>query len=85
MLDAVSCGVPIIVSDRLKAIERVDGNGLTYEQGNVESLALQIEKLADNPELRKTLGKYGAEKIRGKFSWKIIAQQNINDYYASLK
>ena len=84
MLDAVSCGIPIIVSDRLKAVERVEGNGLTYEQGSAEALALQIENLADNAKLRIKLGKYGAEKIRTLFSWEIMAKKKIDDYMNSL-
>ena len=80
MLDAVSCGIPIIVSDRLKAVERVEGNGLTYKQGNPDSLASQIEKLTDDPDFRTTLGKHGTEKIKKYFSWEIMAKKKIDDY-----
>ena len=29
MLDAAACGLPIVVNDTLKAVERIEGNGLT--------------------------------------------------------
>ena len=39
MLDAAASGIPIIISDKVLAIERVDGNGLQYSEGDSESLS----------------------------------------------
>ena len=38
MLDAAACGLPIVVSDRLAATERVEGNGLQYREGDAGRL-----------------------------------------------
>jgi glycosyltransferase involved in cell wall biosynthesis len=84
MLDAAACGVPIIVSNMVRAVERVRGNGLQYEQGNYEDLVNKILELAGNKSIRRKLGDAGAAKIRAAFSWQIMASRKLNDYYASL-
>lgn len=82
-LDAAACGLPIILSDRVKVRERIDGNGLVYEEDNPHDLARQIGVLAD-PEIRRRMGEYGARKMREHFSWSRIAKQHVQDYEAAL-
>jgi len=62
MLDALSCGLPIIVSDRIGEIDRVDNTGVTYKEGDVQDLARAINKLMDH-SYRKELGLRGREKM----------------------
>lgn len=81
-LDAAACGLPIILSNRVKVRERVEGNGLLYKEGDVADLTYKIKALAD-PKKRQQLGQYGAKKMRRYFSWKHIAKQYIKDYQAS--
>ena len=83
-LDAAACGLPIILSDRVRVRERIDGNGLVYEEDNPHDLARQIRILAD-PEIRRRMGEYGVRKMREHFSWDRIARQRIQDYEAVLQ
>jgi glycosyltransferase involved in cell wall biosynthesis len=82
-LDAAACGLPIIVSDRVQVRERIEGNGLFYEEGNADDLARQIRKLA-NAATRRELGELGARKLRERFSWDCIASERMRDYEIAL-
>jgi glycosyltransferase involved in cell wall biosynthesis len=83
MLDAAGSGLPIVISDRVKAVERVEGNGLTYSEGDPSSLAERLMQLQD-PTLRERLGAAGAQKVRERYSWIALAQQRIEDYDEAL-
>jgi glycosyltransferase involved in cell wall biosynthesis len=83
MLDAAACGLPIVISDRVQARERVDGNGLTYVEESVPDMMHVLKQLAD-PALRDRLGRAGAQKILEQFSWMAIARQRVADYEAAL-
>ena len=83
-LDAMSCGLPIVVSDQVKAKERVEGNGLTYRENDPEDLADTLLRLKD-PEIRKAMGQIGAERVSARFSWTSIAKKRLEDYSVALK
>ena len=83
-LDAAACGLPIIVSHRVQVRERVDGNGLFYEEGDSDDLARQIRQLFD-PAVRQQMGESGARKIREQFSWDRIARERVRDYEIALR
>jgi glycosyltransferase involved in cell wall biosynthesis len=76
MLDAASCGRPVIGCDIPAVKERLsNGNGLTYETGNYEDLAAKISYLCMNDSLRQEMGRKGRELIEKEFSWKIISKK----------
>jgi glycosyltransferase involved in cell wall biosynthesis len=81
-LDAAACGLPLILSKRIQVHERIDGNGLLYEEDDPPDLARQIRRLADSA-LRRRLGEHGARKIRAQFGWDCIAKQRVQDYEAA--
>ncbi len=83
-LDAAACGLPIIVSNRVQVRERVDGNGLFYEEGNADNLARQIYRLSD-PAVRIQMSEYGTKKVREHFSWDCIARKRVRDYEMALR
>ena len=83
MLDATANGLPIIISDKVQAKERIDGNGLTYSENDVESLISKLIQLKDG-KLRSQLSNYGVEKIKNKFSWLKIAEERLKDYNSFL-
>ena len=83
MLDAAASGLPVVVSDKLVAIERVAGNGLQYREGDADDLARQLLTLQESA-LRTQLGECGADKIARKFSWMSIAKRRLGDYQAAM-
>jgi glycosyltransferase involved in cell wall biosynthesis len=82
MLDAAATGIPIIVNHTVHATERHQGNGLTYDLGNIEDLAEKILTLYNDPKLREKLGQEGERKMREEFSWDKIAKEREADYVA---
>lgn len=59
ILEAMSCGCPIISTKNVGAIEEavIDGfNGFLIEKGNVQQLAEAILELLENDKLRETMG-----------------------------
>jgi len=83
-LDAAACGIPIILSNRVKVRERFDGNGLTYREGDSYDLALQIRVLGADLKMRRSMGERGAKKMSELFSWRRIAKQRLRDYETAL-
>jgi glycosyltransferase involved in cell wall biosynthesis len=80
MIDASACGLPIVISNKVQAKERVEGNGLTYIENDFNSLADELLKLKD-VSLRKELGSFGKNKVQTKYSWNKIAKEREQDYY----
>jgi len=78
-LDAAACGLPIILSNKISVMERVDGNGLLFEEGNFLDLADKIQSLKDS-DLREKMGKKGIDNVFNNFSWDKIARDRIENY-----
>ncbi|HUL74548.1 MAG TPA: glycosyltransferase family 4 protein [Vicinamibacterales bacterium] len=83
MLDAASSGLPIVVSNRIGETDRVNGNGRTYVEGDVGSLADALVSLASREE-RRALGAAGRRKMLAGFNWKRYAQAVEADYHGAL-
>ncbi len=79
MIDAAACGLPIIISDKVQAKERVEDNGLTYIENDVDDLVRVLLKMKD-AGLRKKLSETGIKKIQEHFSWDLIASGRVRDY-----
>ena len=84
MIDAAACGLPIIISNKVQAKERVEGNGLTYEENNSDNLAEVILTLKD-VVYRKKFSDTGIKKMREQFSWDRIAANRVKDYSQFIK
>ncbi len=79
MLDAAACGLPLIISDQVQTKERIEGNGLSYVEGDAEDLARVILRMKD-PAMRARLSRVGVERIRDRFSWHLMASRRVDDY-----
>lgn len=63
VLEALSVGLPVIVSDSCAASEFVDQqNGFTFAGGNVEDLTRKIQLLFNDTSLAETMGQYAYDK-----------------------
>jgi len=83
MLDAAACGLPIVANDTVTAKERIEGNGLFYRLNDRENLIDVLLQLRD-PQTRRRLGQFGAQKMERQFSWERMVQRRIQDYQAAL-
>lgn len=84
MLDAATCGIPIVVNNTLKATERIEGNGLTYRLEDTDDLVRVLLSLKPK-EIRDRLGHRGAEKMRTEFGWESIAEERMREYRQYVK
>lgn len=82
VLEAMSTGVPVVVTDigGLKEIVTNNVNGLTVKKNNPEELSLALMKLIKNKELRTKLGKKGREEVVNKYSLDKSAK-DIDKYF----
>lgn len=75
-VDAVSCGLPVIISDYLG--ERISNqNGIGIKENNLESLKKAILELVSDKKLLELMGKNGRLLAEKHFDWKYISQQFI--------
>ncbi len=83
MLDVAACGLPIVVNHTLRAVERIDGNGVTYQLNDQASLERVLVGLLD-PQVRRRLGEVGARRMAELFSWAALVRSRVADYETSL-
>jgi len=81
MFDATSCGLPLVVSDRIDA--HLQGNGLTFRAQDSEALAHALRSLAD-PIIRARMGAAGSQQLRAGSSWEQAARIRMRDFQAAL-
>ena len=84
MLDASASGLPIVVSNRVGAKERVVGNGRMYEENDVTSLVEALLSLSETGE-RRVLGAVGREKTEAGNNWRTYARRLEADYKDALR
>jgi glycosyltransferase involved in cell wall biosynthesis len=85
LLEAMAAGLPVVVSD-VGAIPEVvkDGvNGFIIKAGDIDSIVEKVTILAQNSELRKTMGLRNIELVREKYDMPIIADK-IGKIYEEL-
>jgi glycosyltransferase involved in cell wall biosynthesis len=82
-LDALACGLPLIVNDTVEDPIRLGDVGLTFRKNDVEHLASRILEL-ENPELRAAMGARAAARIAGSCSWDALARSRIEDFERAL-
>ncbi|MDZ4716525.1 MAG: glycosyltransferase family 4 protein [Cytophagales bacterium] len=78
-LDAIACGLPLIVNDSVTVRERVKGNGLFYKIGDADDLAAQLERMKEDA-VRREMASSGVNNAVENFSWIKLARERIIDY-----
>ena len=81
-LEAMACGVPVIVSRVGGLIDTVvDGTtGFHVPPNDPASLAAAIEALQRDPNLRRAMGERGVERVRSRYSWLRVASSTLAVY-----
>ena len=80
--EAMACGTPLVATTAGAFPEVVeDGDsGLLVPPGNARALADAIERLLDDPDLRRRLGQGGRRRIVERFSWRETAIRTLELY-----
>ena len=79
ILDAMACGLPVIVNDRIRAPERRRHPECLYQLDNLDSLVQVMRTLLDVPT-RQRIGKDNAQFILKNLSWDLIARERVASY-----
>lgn len=80
-LEAMACGIPVIVSNAASLPEVVGDGALICEAGSVESLSAAMTSLLGDSALRNELIRKGIDRA-GKFSWETTARKTVDLYDA---
>ena len=82
LIEAASCGVPIIASNVPGCREIVvhQENGLLIPPKNWKALAEAIEYLAEKPAIRQRMGENGRKKVLAEFDEEIVINKTLNVY-----
>ena len=82
LIEAAACAKPIVASDIPGCREIVtDGeNGLLSPVKNAENLAVALNRLLSNPEMRKTMGADGRKKVVAEFSIGRVVEETFKLY-----
>ncbi len=83
VLEAMSCGTPVLTSNRSSLAEVAGEAALLVDPGRAESLAVGIREISSQPDLRSELTLRGLERAR-EFSWERCAQQTVDVYRKAL-
>jgi spore coat protein SA len=83
-VEAFASGLPVISTHGGGATEIFkDGGGILVERGSVVQLAEALRQLAEDAELRLTLGRQGYLSFRNQFTWS-ITRTRVQEVYRSL-
>lgn len=82
VLEASSCGKPVIVSNvgGLPEVVEDGKTGIVIEAMDVNSLAKALSFLIENPKVRTEMGNNGRIRVLQKYDWKDSVEQMITIY-----
>jgi glycosyltransferase involved in cell wall biosynthesis len=79
VLEAMTCGAPVIASDRASIPEVVGDAGIYIDAEDAPGLAQHLTAVLTQPDLAARLRQQGFERAGG-FSWRNTAQQTLSAY-----
>lgn len=81
LLEAMSHGCPVLVSDIPQNKEAVGVAGFYFRNKNVEDLRLQLKRLLGDLQRLEKAGEKGRQKIQDEYSWESI-ESRLSQLYA---
>lgn len=79
VLEAMACGLPIIMTDVGGSDELIKGNGFIVKKGNVLELKKAVENYIKNPKLIKK-HRINSRKLAEKMNWENVAMAYLINY-----
>jgi glycosyltransferase involved in cell wall biosynthesis len=86
-IEAMACGVPLVATNGGALPEVVGPDGvaaLSVPTNDPSALAIAIDRLLDDPELRARIGEAGRDRVLDRFTWRKSAEGMIENWYALL-
>lgn len=82
-LEAMSCGTPVVCSNRTSLPEVVGDAALTFDPDNLTEMVEMMERVLTDPELSADLRARGLQRAK-RFSWRKTAQETLAVYQETL-
>jgi glycosyltransferase involved in cell wall biosynthesis len=82
LFEYMLAGLPVAVSNFPDIAALVDKErcGVTFDPDDPKSIAAAIQKLGDNPDQAKAMGKRGSESVVREYNWESTIRQLIEAY-----
>lgn len=80
LVEAMSCGVPVIGSSSGEIPHVIGDAGLVYPEGDVPALAAALRRLVDDPVLRADLSRRGRARVLERYTQAGLARQYYDIY-----
>ena len=80
ILEAMSCGIPVVTTNLSHLVEIIDGAGLVVPPKEPALLSDAILTILEDPSLAKNMGQRGREKIEQEYSWEDTVGKTIGLY-----
>ena len=84
-VEAMACGVALLVSDGGSLPEVVGEAGIVVPAGDAEALAKQLLRLLKDAKLRKKLAAAGLERAQKRYSWQRTAERTVDLYRRAIQ
>ena len=83
-LEAMACGLPLLITDTGGSRELIDGNGSIVPTGDVHALVERLRAWIDQPNVIHTMGRR-SRMCANAFSWENVAKRYRELYYQILE
>lgn len=80
LIEAMACEVAVVGSDSGEIPNVIGDAGLTFPEGDVETLLAQLQRLMQAEGLRDALGKAGRQRVLSRYTQTQIATQTVDVY-----
>jgi glycosyltransferase involved in cell wall biosynthesis len=80
----MSCGTPVIVSNRSSLPEVVGNAGLYFDPSDIDSIVDAITTVLESTLVQQALREKGLERARS-FSWRKTANLTMNAYLQAMR
>jgi L-malate glycosyltransferase len=75
LIEAMSCGVPVVGSSSGAIPEVVGDAGLIYPEGQIDALRARLQQLSEDPALRSSLARSGRTRVLAHFTNQRVAER----------
>jgi glycosyltransferase involved in cell wall biosynthesis len=87
-IEAMACGVPLVATTggAIPEVVGTDGDtALLVEPGDSDALAAKIRWALDEPDLRRSVGARGRQRVIDHWSWRHTAEKTVEQYRIRLE